>query len=98
MNNIILVYFGNINLRLKCPKLKFMILESIQKCENTPMKQIICEFGTAKEIPNFDPCLCTHIAVPVTLESEKDDETSGIYNNNITILRSSIIRICIYMT
>ncbi|XP_015368548.1 PREDICTED: uncharacterized protein LOC107165017 [Diuraphis noxia] len=50
--------------------------ESAQKCESTPMKQIICEFGTAKDIPNFDSCLCTHIAVPVTLESEKDDETS----------------------
>lgn len=43
------------------------------------MKQIICEFGTAKDIPNFDSCLCTHIAIPVTLESEKDDETSGKY-------------------
>ncbi|CAH1710162.1 unnamed protein product [Aphis gossypii] len=50
--------------------------EGIQKCENTPMKQIICEFGTAKDIPNFDTCLCTHIAVPVSLESEKDDDTS----------------------
>ncbi|XP_060870003.1 uncharacterized protein LOC132944585 [Metopolophium dirhodum] len=50
--------------------------ENIQKCENTPMKQIICEFGTAKDIPNFDSCLCTHVAVPVSLESEKDDETS----------------------
>lgn len=43
------------------------------------MKQIICEFGTAKEIPNFDSCLCTHIAVPVSLESEKDDDIPGKY-------------------
>jgi len=62
-----------------------MILEGIQKCENTPMKQIICEFGTAKEIPNFDSCLCTHIAVPVTLESEKDDEITGKYSNIIKL-------------
>lgn len=58
-------------------KFKFVFLEDTQKCENTPMKQIICEFGTAKDIPNFDSCLCTHVAVPVSLESEKDDETSG---------------------
>lgn len=51
-----------------------MIIESVQKCENTPMKQIICEFGTAKAIPNFDACLCTHIAIPVSLDSEKDDD------------------------
>jgi len=62
-------------------KCKYIILENIQKCEKTPMKQIICEFGIAKDIPNFDSCLCTHIAVPVSLESEKDDETSGKYNN-----------------
>jgi len=67
-----------------------MILEGIQKCENTPMKQIICEFGTAKDIPNFDTCLCTHIAVPVSLESEKDDDTSGKYSNAIKL--SIIIR------
>lgn len=55
-----------------------IILESTQqKCENTPMKQIVCEFGTAKQIANFDTCLCTHIAIPVSLESEKDDETPG---------------------
>lgn len=43
------------------------------------MKQIICEFGTAKAISDFNTCLCTHIAVPVSLESEKDDETPGKY-------------------
>ncbi|VVC24590.1 Chitinase II,Glycoside hydrolase superfamily,Chitin binding domain,Glycoside hydrolase [Cinara cedri] len=52
--------------------------ENIQKCDSTPMKQIICEFGTAKAISDFDPCLCTHIAVPVSLESEKDDETPDL--------------------
>jgi len=41
------------------------------------MKQIICEFGSAKGIAEFDTCLCTHIAVPVTLESDKEDETPG---------------------
>lgn len=41
------------------------------------MKQIICEFGSAKAIAEFNTCLCTHIAVPVTLESDKDDETPG---------------------
>lgn len=52
-------------------------LESVQKCENTPMKRIVCQFGTAKAIDDFDTCLCTHVAVPVTLESEKDDDTPG---------------------
>lgn len=56
-----------------------MVLENTGKCDSTPMKQIICEFGTAKAIADFDPCLCTHIAVPVSLESEKDDEIPGTY-------------------
>lgn len=51
-----------------------MVLEGTRRCENTPMKQIICEFGTAKAIADFDACLCTHVAVPVSLESEKDDD------------------------
>lgn len=43
------------------------------------MKQIICEFGNAKAISDFNPCLCSHVAVPVSLESEKDDEIAGTY-------------------
>ncbi|XP_050443697.1 uncharacterized protein LOC126847482 [Adelges cooleyi] len=49
--------------------------ENITRCENTPMKRVICQFGTAKEIADLNTCLCTHVAVPVSLESEKDDET-----------------------
>jgi len=69
------------------------------------MKQIICEFGTAKDIPSFDSCLCTHVAVPVSLESEKDDETLGKYNNHrlcdirmnhLFVITSSVL--CTYKT
>ncbi|XP_050522473.1 uncharacterized protein LOC126895054 isoform X2 [Daktulosphaira vitifoliae] len=48
------------------------------KCVNVPMKQIICQFGTSKEITELNPCLCTHIAVPVSLELEKNDDTKDI--------------------